>query len=384
MRYLFAFWDASGAVPVECRLAGQIAERGHEVVVSAPPSIEGTIRASGFEYIADPSTAPYDAVTDSPEDEVAWLLHNVFLGPAVAQAQAVSGAIAEARPDVVVSDDTIFGAMAAAEASGLPSAALHSTVYGRIRRLKESDGARAFWEQGLAPLNEARAGLGLKPLQSGFDQEAALDRLLLLTTAEFSDPEDLLPANARFIGPPLPAPTEVRAELGPGADPVVLVSLSTGNMRQAGMLQKIMDALAGLPVRGVVTLGPAMVGAELSAPENVTVFDARPHGELLPDAAAVVTHGGHGTVMAALAYGVPLVCLPMGRDQPGVASRVNACGAGVVEDAAAPPEAIAAALERVLGEPAYREAAREQQAAVARTVREDLGVRELEALGTRK
>jgi hypothetical protein len=49
MRYLFAFWDASGAVPVECRLAGQLAERGHEVVASAPPSIEGTIRASGFE-----------------------------------------------------------------------------------------------------------------------------------------------------------------------------------------------------------------------------------------------------------------------------------------------------------------------------------------------
>jgi MGT family glycosyltransferase len=271
--------------------------------------------------------------------------------------------------------------MAAAEASGLPSAALHSTVYGDIRRLALDDPARAFWESGLGFLNEARAALGLGALESVFDQEAALDRVLLLTTEEFSDPEDVLPDNARFIGPPLPAPTSHRADAGPGSDPVVLVSLSTGNMDQAGLIKRIIDALTGMPVRGVVTLGPAMAGASFEAPPNVTVYAARPHAEVLPDAAAVITHAGHGTVMAALAHGVPLVCLPMGRDQHGVARRVAAHRAGVVGDAQGSAADIADALARVLAEPSYRAAAQEQMAAIDRTVQAELGVRELETLG---
>jgi MGT family glycosyltransferase len=381
MRYLFTLWAGAGAVPVECRLAGRLRDRGHEIVAIAPPSIEGVVRAAGFEFIADRSMTPYDPLTDFPDNEVAWLLENVWLGPAVAQARGVMEAIAETRADAVVGDTGLFGAMAAAEASGLPSAALHSTVYGDIRRLALDDPGRAFWESGLGSLNEARAALGLGALESVFDQEEALDRVLLLTTEEFSDSEDILPDNARFIGPPLPARTRRRADAGPGSDPVVLVSLSTGNMNQAGLIQKIMEALAGMAVRGVVTLGPAMAGATFEVPPNVTVYDELPHVEVLPDAAAVVTHAGHGTVMAALAYGVPLVCLPMGRDQHGVAGRVAACGAGVVGDAQGPAADIADALGRVLAEPAYRAAAMEQMAAIDRTVRDELGVRELEALG---
>ena len=43
----------------------------------------------------------------------------------------------------------------------------------------------------------------------------------------------------------------------------------------------------------------------------------------------VVTHGGHGTVMKALAAGVPLVILPHGRDQADTAARVTARSAGI-------------------------------------------------------
>jgi len=53
-----------------------------------------------------------------------------------------------------------------------------------------------------------------------------------------------------------------------------------------------------------------------------------PHGAILPHAAAVVTHGGHSTIMAALADGVPLVRMPMGRDQNANAERIAALGAG--------------------------------------------------------
>ena len=76
--------------------------------------------------------------------------------------------------------------------------------------------------------------------------------------------------------------------------------------------------------------------------------------------AAVVSHGGSGTVLGALAAGLPLVLLPQGADQFENAARCERAGAAVVLD---PDEvtgdAVAAAVRLVLCEPAYAEAARE-------------------------
>ena len=54
----------------------------------------------------------------------------------------------------------------------------------------------------------------------------------------------------------------------------------------------------------------------ISAPDNVTVTRWARHAEVLPHCSAVITHGGHGTVMKALIAGVPLIVVPLGRDQP--------------------------------------------------------------------
>jgi UDP:flavonoid glycosyltransferase YjiC (YdhE family) len=71
----------------------------------------------------------------------------------------------------------------------------------------------------------------------------------------------------------------------------------------------------------------------------------------------VVTHAGHGTVLAAVTAGVPLVCVPMGRDQPAVAARVTHHGLGVAVDPDADATALRDAVRRVLGDPACRAAA---------------------------
>jgi UDP:flavonoid glycosyltransferase YjiC (YdhE family) len=73
------------------------------------------------------------------------------------------------------------------------------------------------------------------------------------------------------------------------------------------------------------------------------------------EAAAVVCHGGMGTVGEALAAGVPLVVAPITLDQPVTAAQVTAAGAGVeVDFAAATPARLRAALLAVLDEPRYR------------------------------
>ena len=110
------------------------------------------------------------------------------------------------------------------------------------------------------------------------------------------------------------------------------------------------------------------------------VVASAPHVEVLREAAAVVTHCGHGTTIKALAAGVPLVCLPMGRDQLDVAARVEHRGAGIRLDAFAEPQAISEAVRDVLDEPRFREAAGRIADAIAEETAEDRVVAEIEAL----
>jgi len=73
---------------------------------------------------------------------------------------------------------------------------------------------------------------------------------------------------------------------------------------------------------------------------------------------AVVCHGGSGTLVGALAHGLPLVLIPLGADQPLSAARARELGCALVLDAvAATPASVPAAVEEVLGDPAYRAAA---------------------------
>jgi UDP:flavonoid glycosyltransferase YjiC (YdhE family) len=113
---------------------------------------------------------------------------------------------------------------------------------------------------------------------------------------------------------------------------------------------------------------------------NVLIYDWLPHETILPHAAAVVTHAGHSTVLAALAHGVPLVCMPMGRDQDTNAERVRTLGAGITLPPSAAPAEISAAIKNVLANPSYRDAAGRLAARVKELGRGERAVRELEGL----
>jgi UDP:flavonoid glycosyltransferase YjiC (YdhE family) len=120
-------------------------------------------------------------------------------------------------------------------------------------------------------------------------------------------------------------------------------------------LQRVADALAELPVRGLLTRGPAIPAEALRLPGNVVAEAFVPHAAVLPRASLVVTHAGHGTVMAAVTAGVPLVCTPMGRDQHDVARLVEHRGLGAVVPATASVEELRSAIAGVLADAALRE-----------------------------
>ena len=196
-----------------------------------------------------------------------------------------------------------------------------------------------------------RAAHGLAPLDDFFDQIHRARRILVLTSADFDFPAEL-PDNVRYVGPVLddPAWAATPWTAPPGDDPLVLVALSSTFQDHAGCLQRIVDALGTLPVRGLVTTGPAArPGDDHRAGQRQRRAPPPRTPRCCARAAAVVTHGGHGTVVRALAADVPLVVLHHGRDQADNAARLTARGAGLTVKRTASPDG-----DRQGGPPAAR------------------------------
>ena len=355
--YLLTLVDGGGTVPPELGTARRLVERGHRVVVLAEDSMAGEVIATGAElrrWTEAPNRPTRRAADDpyrdweckTPMQLFARLLEKQFVGPAPAYAADTLAAIEDVQPDLVVSSFFAVGAMVAAESAGLPYDVFMPNPYmlpepglppfglglqpasgalgrGRDRAIQSFVGR--LWAKGLPGINELRASLGLPPLAAFFDQFRGARRILVLTSAAFDFEADF-PANVRHVGAVLDDPTwavEQPWSAPAGDDPLVLVALSSTFQDHAACLQRIVDALATLPVRGVVTTGPAVDPSEITAPVNVSVVAAAPHSAVLREAAAVVTHGGHGTVIRALAADVPVLVLPHGRDQADNGARVD-------------------------------------------------------------
>jgi MGT family glycosyltransferase len=152
--------------------------------------------------------------------------------------------------------------------------------------------------------------------------------------------------------------------------------------RDVDAFRVVLAALAGHAVDVVVTLGadgdPAALGAQA---DNVHVHRFVAQDELLPRCDAVISHGGAGTMLGALAHGLPLLLLPQGADQHHNAERVVAAGAGVsVAPAQATPATIARAVDTLLGDASLRAGARRVAAEIAAMPGPDSAVAHLQAL----
>ena len=136
----------------------------------------------------------------------------------------------------------------------------------------------------------------------------------------------------------------------------MLASLGTHNQEAGARFYRVLLEAAGPDLQIVLVAPPEMVGP---VPEHVLVRASVPQLDLLPLCAAVVTHGGVNTVNECLVHGVPMVVAPIRDDQPVIAGRVAAVGAGIqVRFGRVQPADLTAALQSVLDDPAYRAAAR--------------------------
>jgi MGT family glycosyltransferase len=225
-------------------------------------------------------------------------------------------------------------------------------------------------------------------LEHLLDQIRVAEVELLATSRAFDFPSSDLPSHVRYVGPQIGDPHwAVRWNSPwPASDkrPLVAVAFSTTFQNHAGVLQKIIDALAPLPARVLVTLGGAIKVGALKPAANCVLVESAPHSEVMREAAAVVTHGGHGTVMRALLSRAPMLVIPHGRDQNDNAVRITARGAGLSLLPDAPVEEIRAACERLLSDASFRAAARKLGDQVAAEAENSTVVQELEAAACRQ
>lgn len=193
-----------------------------------------------------------------------------------------------------------------------------------------------------------------------------------------------MPGNVHYAGPLLGAQSWLQEWSSPwsadDARPLIVTSFSTTFQDHAGAVQRVIDAAADLPVRLLVTLGGSIEAHELRPAANTHVVHSAPHDQILPHAAAMVTHGGHGTVIRALRHGLPVLVLPHGRDQNDNAARVVEAGAGLWLDAASEVHAIREALRALIEDAALAQNAKRLGAAIQQEIAQSTIVEEMETL----
>lgn len=377
MRYLFVTVDSAGALYPQLALAARLGARGHEVRFLACRSQRTAIERAAFRvrtYSGPPNfdmSDPHGAVRDwhdDPETSFKTCCELIWFGPASAVAADVIDEVEREPADVLVVDYFAFGAAIAGERLGMPTAIVWHTLFGEW----------PSWDAaGLPTLNAARSGMGLPADESIYSAYHRAERILAPMTETFAGSPPV-PANLRYVGAQIPPGHEPRSSAAIASDlPSVLVSLGTSYQAQEGLLRRVVSALGDLPVRAVVTTGGA-VTYEANPPDNVEVRAWLTHSEVLPQVDLVVTHAGLGTIINALAFGVPLVCLPMGRDQHANADRVDALGCGVSIKATSSVEDLRFAIDRAVRDDRLRTRARELAACAGDF---DVGARELERIG---
>ncbi len=374
MKLLAYSSPARGHVYPLTALALEMQRRGHDISTHVLAADVGSLEDAGLAARAiDPRIEALqmdDYVESNPLKSVARAF-GIWMDRAPIEVEELEAAIAADRPDLLLIDANSWGALIAAEASGLPWAAFCPWVLpipsrdappmgpglpplgGLLGRLRDgivgAVGNRAIDRAVLHRINTLRAGKGLAPHRTTWDLFSPPPLVLSLTAEGFDYPRSDWPANVRLVGPAMWAPPQPEpAWLDDLADPLVLVTCSTEYQTDRALLD---TALAGLPGAGFAVLGTSAAHdpASFTVPHGSRVERFVSHEAVLQRAACVVCHGGLGITQKALASRVPVVVVPFGRDQSETARRVEVARAGVRLPAKRlDPQRLAAAVQQAI------------------------------------
>jgi len=337
---LFVTWDGGGNVTPALAIARRLKTDGESVRFLGQSQQREHLERDGFGFAAYRTPGPWTATgkRNARTNAVGFL--RLLAGRSLGR-----DLIAEVRAhpaDLVVIDCLLYGALDAAVRARLPHVVLVHSLFAAVEQKMASG----------VPGMVARA-LGLNP----WSLWSNADAVIVTSIQELDIPSgNRRSPGLEYTGPVLPELAESIRSIS-GQPRSILVSLSTTYIAgQVTVLQHILDAVSGLPIDVVVTTGPAIDPEELDVPSNVQLHRYVPHNRIMPTVDLVVGHGGHATTTQALAYGLPLVILPINPafDQPLIGRRIRDTGAGVTLPSSASPAEIRTAIERVLADASYR------------------------------
>jgi MGT family glycosyltransferase len=358
MRVLISTRQGAGHFGPLIPFAHALLRDNDEVVVTAAASAAPMIAAAGLDHhpIPDPPAEEREPIfararTLAPDEANELVAGDLFVRIDTRAAYPhMRAAIDRLKPDVMLYDISDFAAGLAAEDAGLPAVSVSVTQGIHMQRL-----ATTIAEA----LDDVRAEIGLDP-DPGLERLAEAPCFSLIPKA-LEDPategaDRIMRFRAEEPHEPRPLPDWWRNDDWP------LVYLTFGTVvptigHYPQLYRDAIDALSVLPVRLLVTVGRECDPAELG-PMAPDVHIARwiPQADVMPHAAAMVCHGGSGTVTAAMAAGVPAVVVPVIADQFHNGRRIAELGMGLTvepDDFVRLPDAVRA----LLADDFYRDAA---------------------------
>ena len=357
MRVLFTSTQGAGHFNPLVPFVEAARRLGHDVLVAGPSGLRPVVERTDYPFheCADPAEEDIRPVwervpTVSREEGEVLVVREIFARyDAAAILPGLREAIEGFQPDLILRDPNEYGSAVAADLAGIP----HARVAIGLAAVEE--GALQIAAE---TVSELRVSVGLEADPTG--ERIRRSPFLTLFPASFEAEGEPQPPDIRRFrdhepGPPQPLPDWWEDD---GEKPLVYVtfgSVAGAVPWVAAVYAAALEALDGLPVRALLTLGAADPGVLGAVPANVHVESWVPQADVLAHADAVVCHGGSGSTLGALGAGKPLVIAPLFADQPYNARRVQDVGAGVsvAPDAAA----LRTGIETVLGNGAYRAAA---------------------------
>jgi UDP:flavonoid glycosyltransferase YjiC (YdhE family) len=362
LRVLFSCVGGEGHFHPLTPLARAFADDGHEVAFATAPSQRERAEAAGFAFHAagiEPGErlaragAHRAEILELPPDERRAFIYPLLFGSidAPAKIDELRSIVSTWRPDLVVHDSCDLAAPLAAAERDLPS--VHHS-FGRMVPPAIVAGAGPVTE----PLWRA-AGLAPEPY-------AGMFRGIYVDIAPPSFQTETVPAGVRvepLRSASLDAPATERApnwlEHLPDR-PTVYATLGTVH-NDLSVFRLLLEAFAEVDCNVIATIGRNKDPAELAPiPDNARVERYISQALILPHASVVVSHGGSGSTLAALAHGLPILFVPQGADQFENAAQVQALGAGVrLMPNELTVSSARAGLESILADASFRERARD-------------------------
>ena len=365
-RIVFFCIPAHGHTNSTLGVVRELVKRGHEVWYYSYEMMREKIEAAGARFVACDA---YDGeMRLSPKDAAKIgkdlaLSTRVLVDTTLALDEMVMAQMKDMRPDCIVADSMAVWGKAAALKLGVPFVSSTTTFAfnkhsAQLMKQSPMELVGMLFSMGKIAKQIARLQEKGYPVKSVLDliQNDEHTHTVVYTSPQFQPCADTFTDRYAFVGPSI---RPAQSEFAKRAEKLVYISMGTVNNDMIPLYRQCVAAFADAPVQVVISAGERTDIAALGAlPGNVEVYPQVDQIAVLEKADAFVTHCGMNSASEALYFGVPLVMLPVTKEQGAVAARAQQLGAGVYPKKKTAEE-IRAAVDLVLSDPAYGRTAQE-------------------------